>query len=612
MKRNKFGKILVFILVLAWLFTGWPQIWQNPRIPPKIQEVEAASPETFNTSGTFTAPTGIYVVTGVCQGGGAGGSNNGSATARPGGGGGGGAYAKTNSIAVTPGTGYAVTVAAQVNAEATGGTSSFTGNSSQLCSAVGGTTTTTRSGGAGGTTANAATVGDVEYAAGDGGTAGNTNNYGGGGGGEGGRSNATGGAGQPNSTSTGGAGGTGGDGGDGGKGGDNTLAGAGGSAPGGGGGGAGGTNNTGGTGAAGQVVISYTDTWAPSTALATYSNTWTFATAPNNASTSQIDMVATTGYDYTTINYLFTLDNTDCSSDAGTNGTTSSWQASASYSDTGLDVNKCYGYTVQARDTTPNTGTASSRSKAYTSANTPGTPALGSATLTTLALTNDANSNPSSNPTTSFAVQVVTTSPTDNTWLNKWVNASGNPSASEAWQSDSALDALTLQGLQPGTTYGVKVKAKNQDGDETSLSTEGQGITTAAIYSVTITSDKSIGYGTIEVPGSKSTLQLSPADTQTARNNGNLTEKLSIKTSNATGGTGWTIGSEASTNVFVHEFSTNGGSNWTKFSVADSYQTLVASLAVNSTQDFDLRITVPTSSDATQKSITLTVLAEQL
>lgn len=187
MKTKLLKLVLIIVLVFSWLFASWPPIWQNPRIPPRIKELEAASPETFDTSGIFNAPTGIYAVTGVCRGGGAGGSNNGTVVARPGGGGGGGAYAKTNSIAVTPGNPYTVTVAAQVNAQATGQTSSFTGDSSQLCSAVGGTTTTTRTGGAGGTTANAATVGDVEYAGGAGGTAANTADNGGAGGGEGGR-----------------------------------------------------------------------------------------------------------------------------------------------------------------------------------------------------------------------------------------------------------------------------------------------------------------------------------------------------------------------------------------------------------------------------------------
>jgi hypothetical protein len=40
-------QILVFLLVLAWIFSGWPQIWQNPRIPPEVKEAKAA----FGTGG---------------------------------------------------------------------------------------------------------------------------------------------------------------------------------------------------------------------------------------------------------------------------------------------------------------------------------------------------------------------------------------------------------------------------------------------------------------------------------------------------------------------------------------------------------------------------------
>ena len=132
----------------------------------------------------------------------------------------------------------------------------------------------------------------------------------------------------------------------------------------------------------------------------------TFASAPANVSATQISMTATAGSDSTTpINYLFTNDNTDCGANAGANGTSSSWQSSTSYSGAGLQANKCYGYTVTARDSvtpTPNTGTASGISSTYTSANTPGTPTLSGATQTTLNLTNAENSNPSSNPTIVF------------------------------------------------------------------------------------------------------------------------------------------------------------------------------------------------------------------
>ena len=33
---------LVFVLITGWIFSGWPQIWQNPPFPPKIQEAQAA------------------------------------------------------------------------------------------------------------------------------------------------------------------------------------------------------------------------------------------------------------------------------------------------------------------------------------------------------------------------------------------------------------------------------------------------------------------------------------------------------------------------------------------------------------------------------------------
>lgn len=359
-----------------------------------------------------------------------------------------------------------------------------------------------------------------------------------------------------------------------------------------------------------QIKVYYT----PDTSVPT-PNPMTFTTAPANDSTTQISMTSTTGSDATgPVNYLFTNDNSGCGANAGTGGTSSSWQASTSYSDSGLDTNKCYGYTVTARDSvspTPNTGTASNISSAYTSANTPGTPTLSGATSTTLNLTNAENSNPSSNPTTNFAVQTVTTSPTDSTWLNQWVNASGNPSATAVWLTDAQLDALVLQGLQPSTTYGVKVKAKNQDNDETPLSAEGQGTTSVAtVVSVILTTDGTVSYGILPAGTSKDTTASGLNDTQTAQNNGNVTENFNIKTSNATGGTQWTIGAAPSSDVFVHEFSTNGGGAWTKFTVADSYQALATGIAASGTQNFDLKITVPSSSsDYQQKTITVTVQA---
>lgn len=126
--------------------------------------------------------------------------------------------------------------------------------------------------------------------------------------------------------------------------------------------------------------------------------------------------------------------------------------------------------------------------------------------------------------------------------------------------------------------------------------------------SVTLSTDGTISYGTVAPGGTKSTITLS--DTQTAQNDGNVTENLNIKTSNATGGTPWTVGASAGSDIYVHEFSTNNGSNWTQFTATDTYQTLVNGITVSDTQDIDFRITTPTdSSDSQQKNITLTIQA---
>jgi hypothetical protein len=59
------SKILIVLLILVWLFSGWPVLWQNPRIPPKIQEAHA---QGVNVKvGTFTkiTTTGSQTVSGL-------------------------------------------------------------------------------------------------------------------------------------------------------------------------------------------------------------------------------------------------------------------------------------------------------------------------------------------------------------------------------------------------------------------------------------------------------------------------------------------------------------------------------------------------------------------
>ncbi len=114
----------------------------------------------FESSGTFTVPSGIYRIYVMAVGGGGKGGNN------TGGGGGGGGGFSYKAINTTPSTQYTVTVGGQ------SGTSSFGDN---LVVAYGGASVDSNAGGAGASVG----VGDVCYGGGNGG-AGST--YGGGGG----------------------------------------------------------------------------------------------------------------------------------------------------------------------------------------------------------------------------------------------------------------------------------------------------------------------------------------------------------------------------------------------------------------------------------------------
>jgi len=49
---------LVFVLVFGWIFSGWPRIWQKSWIPPKFDNVFAASPATLGATGNEAVLTG--------------------------------------------------------------------------------------------------------------------------------------------------------------------------------------------------------------------------------------------------------------------------------------------------------------------------------------------------------------------------------------------------------------------------------------------------------------------------------------------------------------------------------------------------------------------------
>jgi len=132
------------------------------------------------------------------------------------------------------------------------------------------------------------------------------------------------------------------------------------------------------------------------------------------------------------------------------------------------------------------------------------------------------------------------------------------------------------------------------------------------IVSISITSDGTISYGSVSLDNEQDTTNSGVNDTQTATNNGNLTEDFNIKTSHAVNGAQWSVGTMAGTDIFVHSFSLNDGASWEVLDNYDTYETLTTGISPSSSQNFDLKIHVPTfSSDYQEKTITITVQAVQ-
>jgi hypothetical protein len=460
----------------------------------------------------------------IVAGGGSGGGNNSNTS---GGGGGGGEVALgSTTVSVTS---YSITVGAGGAAVATtngnnGGNSSAFGTTT-LGGGAGsqggnGVSGGTGGGGGGGTGSSATTTGGSatgSYFGYDGGYGQRSTSAGGRAGGGGG---GAGGAGQDTSGSTAGNGGVGylssisgsatyyGGGGGGASGG--SAHGSGGTGGGGsagaatssrngtnglGGGGAGlSRNHTGNSGAGGSgvVIISYqtgtmtatggTTTTSGGNTIHTFTSSGTFTVTavgapptpdpmffhspPAAVSTSSISMTATTSVDASPpVEYFFGYE--ACGTHAGTGGTNSAWQTSTSYTDSGLQINQCYGYTIAARDSLGNTTGSSSVSEAYTLAAVPGAPTLADQTTTSMKITNNANGNPSH---TTYAVQVLNTSPNDAAWEDLYLDSDGTASTSPVWLSDAQIDAITIVGLTIDTYYEVRVKARNGDEVETSYS----------------------------------------------------------------------------------------------------------------------------------------------
>ena len=180
-------------------------------------------------------------------------------------------------------------------------------------------------------------------------------------------------------------------------------------------------------------------------------NPMTWATEPYAISTSQIRMVATTATDlHLPVAYYFLC--------VTANGHSSGWQTSTTYTDSGLPPNTWCGYRVMARDsaTTPNYTAYSSGSRyAYTLANVPGVTAFSNISQTSIRANWTTNGNPDG---TQYLCENITAG------------------TNSGWVTTTSWNSL---GLNCGTSYSFRVKARNGNGVETAYRTLGSQSTLA-------------------------------------------------------------------------------------------------------------------------------------
>lgn len=61
--RKLFSFAIIFILTTAWIFSGWPPIWQNPSFPPTVPKAQAAAVNMYLFWDGGAAPAGWTVTT---------------------------------------------------------------------------------------------------------------------------------------------------------------------------------------------------------------------------------------------------------------------------------------------------------------------------------------------------------------------------------------------------------------------------------------------------------------------------------------------------------------------------------------------------------------------
>jgi hypothetical protein len=133
---------------------------------------------------------------------------------------------------------------------------------------------------------------------------------------------------------------------------------------------------------------------------------------------------------------------------------------------------------------------------------------------------------------------------------------------------------------------------------------------TVTVQNISVSvADGVIAYGTLGQNSTTNTCTLT--DTQTATNDGNVTENFNVKAIADASTPNWTIGATAGSDIYTHKVSTATCPTFTaSITLTTSYQTLATGIAASGTQNFDLEINTPNPSTVyTQQSVDVTVQA---
>lgn len=160
------------------------------------------------------------------------------------------------------------------------------------------------------------------------------------------------------------------------------------------------------------------------------------------------------------------------------------------------------------------------------------------------------------------------------------------------------ISLATIFVLIAGFFFGHSVIAADTDTISATVS--------ATSLSLSVSSG-SITFGSVALNTATSTVGSTYG--QTVTNDGS-SMTLNVKSSNATGGTTWALGTSAGSDQFKLETSTTTGSTWSTFQATDTYLTASSTVAAAATQLLHFRFTTPSdSTDFVQKTLTVTVQA---